>query len=128
MDGIIIVMVERKEKNKGQKQKKKEHPATGRTTDKSTSSSTSTSISSIIFDPTTLTEKEKSQLKEAIKKAMLDEKGKDKGYFTIGEVTSPLIMLPKTNWTESKVDRVIQESYDKGKIEERYGIGKYTPV
>jgi hypothetical protein len=86
------------------------------------------SSSSITVDPTTLTEKEESQLKEAIKKAMLDEKGHNKGYFTIGEVTSPLIMLPKTDWTESKVDRVIAEWCEKGKLKEQYGIGKYTPV
>jgi hypothetical protein len=93
-----------------------------RTTDKPTSSSI------ITVDPTTLDEKEESQLKEAIKKAMLDEKGQDKGYFTIGEVTSLLTMLPQTNWTESKVDRVIQEWYDKGRLMERQEIGKYTPV
>jgi hypothetical protein len=87
-----------------------------------------TSSSSIIIDPTPLDEKEESQLKEAIKKAMLDEKGQDKGYFTIGEVTSVLTKLPQTNWTESKVDRVISEWYDKGKITERQGIGKYTPL
>ena len=93
-----------------------------RTTDKPTSSSI------ITVDPTTLDEKEESQLKEAIKKAMLDEKGQDKGYFTIGEVTSLLTMLPQTNWTESKVDRVIQEWYDKGRLIERQEIGKYAPV
>ena len=93
------------------------------TTDKPPSSSPS-----IIVDPTPLDEKEESQLKEAIKKAMLDEKGQDKGYFTIGEVTSILTKLPQTNWTESKVDRVISEWYDKGRITERQGIGKYTPV
>ena len=97
---------------------------TTRTTDKSTSSPSS----SITIDPTTLDEKEESQLKQAIKKAMLDEKGKDKGYFTIGEVTSVLTKLPNTNWTESKIDRVVAEWYDKGRIEERQGIGKYTPV
>ena len=86
------------------------------------------SSSSITVDPTTLTKKEESQLKEAIKKAMLDEKGQDKGYFTIGEVTSLLTMLPQTNWTESKVDRVIQEWYDKGRLMERQEIGKYSPV
>ena len=86
------------------------------------------SSSSITVDPTTLNEKEEYQLKEAIKKAMLDEKGQDKGYFTIREVTSALIMLPQTNWTESKVDRVIQEWYEKGKLKEQHGIGKYTPV
>jgi hypothetical protein len=59
---------------------------------------------------------------------MLDEKGQDKGYFTIGEVTSQLTTLPKTNWTESKVDRVIQEWYDKGRLREQQEIGKYTPV
>ena len=84
--------------------------------------------SSITVDPTTLGEKEEAQLKEAIKKAMLDEKGQDKGYFTIGEVTSLLTMLPHTNWTESKVDRVIQEWYEKGRLMERQEIGKYTPV
>jgi hypothetical protein len=92
-----------------------------RTTDKPISSS-------ITVDPTTLNEKEEFQLKEAIKKAMLDEKGQDKGYFTIGEVTSLLTTLPQTNWTESKVDRVIQEWYDKGRLMERQEIGKYTPV
>ncbi len=89
---------------------------------------TTSSSSSITIDPTTLDEKEEFQLKEAIKKAMLDEKGQDKGYFTIGEVISVLTMLPKTNWTESKVERVISEWYDKGRITERQGIGKYTPV
>jgi hypothetical protein len=87
-----------------------------------------TSSSSITVDPTPLDEKEESQLKEAIKKAMLDEKGQDKGYFTIGEITSVLTKLPNTNWTESKVDRVISEWYDKGRITERQGIGKYTLV
>ncbi len=95
------------------------------TTDKPKSSSSS-SITTV--DPTPLDEKEESQLKEAIKKAMLDEKGQDKGYFTIGEVTSVLTKLPQTNWTESKVDRVISEWYDKGRITERQGIGKYMPV
>jgi hypothetical protein len=94
-----------------------------RTTDKPTSSS-----SSITVDPTPLDEKEESQLKEAIKKAMLDEKGQDKGYFTIGEVISILTKLPNTNWTESKVDRVIAEWYDKGRLRERQEIGKYMLV
>src|SRR5829696_902987 len=96
-------------------------PPPARRTDESTSSS-------ITVDPTTLGEKEEAQLKEAIKKAMLDEKGQDKGYFTIGELTSLLTMLPHTNWTESKVDRVIQEWYEKGRLMERQEIGKYTPV
>jgi hypothetical protein len=111
-------MVERKGKKK--KKKKKHRTTPVRATDEPSSS--------ITVDPTTLTEKEESQLKEAIKKAMLDENGQDKGYFTIGEVTSSLIMLPQTNWTESKVERVIQEWYDKGRLKERQGIGKYTPV
>ena len=110
------------EKKGEEKAKQRGAPAPVRTTDESTSSS------SITVDPTTLDEKEESQLKEAIQKAMLDEKGQDKGYFTIGEVTSLLTMLPQTNWTESKVDRVIQEWYDSGRLMERQGIGKYTPV
>lgn len=89
---------------------------------------TDESTSSITVDPTTLDEREESELKEAIQNAMLDEKGQDKGYFTIGEVTSLLTMLPQTNWTESKVDRVIQEWYDKGRLMERQEIGKYSPV
>jgi polyhydroxyalkanoate synthesis regulator phasin len=89
---------------------------------------TEESTSSITVDPTTLDEKEESQLKEAIQKAMLDEKGQDKGYFTIEEVTSLLTTLPLTKWTESKVDRVIQEWCDRGRLMERQGIGKYTPV
>jgi hypothetical protein len=117
-------MVERRKKKTTTKRQKKQQKRTTpvRATDESSSSS------SITVDPTTLTEKEESQLKEAIKKAILDEKGQEKGYFTIGEVTSPLIMLPQTNWTESKVERVIQEWYDKGRLKERQGIGKYTPV
>ena len=89
---------------------------------------TDESTSSITVDPTTLDEKEESQLKEAIQKAMLDEKGQDKGYFTIEDVTSLLTMLPLSEWTESKVDRVIQEWYDKGKLMQRQGFGKYTPI
>jgi hypothetical protein len=121
-------MVERKRKKKttSKRQKKQQKRTTPvRATDEPSSSSSS---SSVTVDPTTLTEKEESQLKEAIKKAMLDEKGQDKGYFTIGEVTSSLIMLPQTNWTESKVERVIQEWYDSGRLVEREGIGKYMPA
>jgi hypothetical protein len=123
-------MVERKRKkkttSKRQKKKKKQKRTTPvRATDEPSSSSSS---STVTVDPTTLTEREESQLKEAIKKAMLDEKGQDKGYFTIGEVTSSLIMLPQTNWTESKVERVIQEWYDKGRLKEREAIGKYMPA
>ena len=97
-------------------------PAPVNTTDQSTSSS------SITVDPTTLDEKEESQLKEAIRKAMLDEKGKDKGYFTVEDLTSVLTTLTRSKWTESKVDRIIQEWYDKGRLMEQQGIGKYTPV
>jgi uncharacterized Ntn-hydrolase superfamily protein len=93
-----------------------------KTTDQSTSSS------SITVDPTTLDEKEESQLKEAIQKAMLDQKGQDKGYFTVEDVTSVLTTLPRNEWTESKVDRIIQEWIDKGRLMEQQGIGKYTPV
>jgi hypothetical protein len=82
---------------------------------------TDESTSSITVDPTTLDEREESELKEAIQKAMLDEKGQDKGYFTIEDV-------PMTKWTESKVERVIQEWYDSGRLMERQGIGKYAPV
>src|ERR687897_3483648 len=99
-----MVMVVEKEGEEKAKQGAVSTPV--KTTDESTSSS------SITVDPTILDEKEESQLKEAIKKAMLDEKGQDKGYFTIEEVTSLLTMLPHTNWTESKVDRVLQEWYD----------------
>jgi hypothetical protein len=119
------------EKQEEDEEKTEEAAATGASTsvrtrttkDKPTSSSSIT-----VVDPTPLDEKEESQLKEAIKKAMLDEKGQDKGYFTIGEITSVLTKLPNTNWTESKVDRVISEWYDKGRITERQGIGKYTLV
>ena len=89
---------------------------------------TDESIASITVDPTTLNEREESELKEAIQKAMLDEKGQDKGYFTIEDVRSLLTTLPMTKWTESKVERVIQEWYDSGRLMERQGIGKYAPV
>jgi hypothetical protein len=89
---------------------------------------TDESTSSITVDPTTLDEREESELKEAIQKAMLDEKGQDKGYFTIEDVRSLLTTLPMTKWTESKVERVIQEWYDSGRLMERQGIGKYAPV
>jgi hypothetical protein len=116
LDGIMVAEKEDEEKA----EEAAGAPPPARRTDESSSS--------ITVDPTTLGEKEEAQLKEAIKKAMLDEKGQDKGYFTIGEVTSLLTMLPHTNWTESKVDRVIQEWYDKGRLMERQEIGKYTPV
>jgi hypothetical protein len=115
-----IMVAEREDEEKAEEAAAGAPPPPARRTDESTSS--------ITVDPTTLGEKEEAQLKEAIKKAMLDEKGQDKGYFTIGEVTSLLTMLPHTNWTESKVDRVIQEWYDKGRLMERQEIGKYTPV
>ena len=110
------------EKEGEEKAKKGAAPAPVQTTDESTSSS------SITVDPTTLDEKEESQLKEAIQKAMLDEKGQDKGYFTVEGLTSVLTTLPQSEWTESKVDRIIQEWYDKGRLMEQQGIGKYTPV
>jgi hypothetical protein len=118
LDGIMVA--EKEDEEKAEAEGAAGAPPPARRTDESTSS--------ITVDPTTLGEKEEAQLKEAIKKAMLDEKGQDKGYFTIGEVTSLLTMLPHTNWTESKVDRVIQEWYDKGRLMERQEIGKYTPV
>lgn len=115
-----MVMVVEKEGEEKAKQEAASTPV--KTTDESTSSS------SITVDPTTLDEKEESQLKEAIQKAMLDEKGQDKGYFTVEDLTSVLTTLPRSEWTESKVDRIIQEWYDKGKLMEQQGIGKYTPV
>ena len=115
-----MVMVVEKEGEEKAKQGAVSTPV--RATDESTSSS------SITVDPTTLDEKEESQLKEAIQKAMLDEKGQDKGYFTVEDVTSVLTTLPRSEWTESKVDRIIQEWYDKGRLMEQQGIGKYTPV
>jgi hypothetical protein len=115
-----MVMVVEKEGEEKAKQGAVSTPV--KTTDKSTSSS------SITVDPTTLDEKEESQLKEAIRKAMLDEKGQDKGYFTVEDLTSVLTTLPRSEWTESKVDRIIQEWYDKGRLMEQQGIGKYSPV
>ena len=119
-------MVGEKEEDEEKAEEAVRAPTSVRTT--GTDKPPPSSSSSRIIDPTPLEEKEESQLKEAIKKAMLDEKGQDKGYFTIGEVTSVLTKLSKTNWTESKVDRVISEWYDKGRIMERQGIGKYTPL
>jgi hypothetical protein len=113
---MVIMMLEKEDKEKAEES----GAPTPVTTDESTSS--------ITVDPTTLDEKEEYQLKEAIQKAMLDEKGQDKGYFTIEDVTSLLTKLPLTKWTESKVDRVIQEWYDKGRLMQRQGIGKYTPA
>jgi hypothetical protein len=110
------------EKEGEEKAKQGAVPAPVKTTDESTSSPSTT------VDPTTLDEKEESQLKEAIQKAMLDEKGQDKGYFTVEDVTSVLTTLPRSEWTESKVDRIIQEWNDKGRLMEQQGIGKYTPV
>ena len=115
-----MVMVVEKEDEEKAKQGAVSTPV--KTTDESTSSS------SITVDPTTLDEKEESQLKEAIRKAMLDEKGQDKGYFTVEDLTSVLTTLPRSEWTESKVDRIIQEWYDKGRLMEQQGIGKYSPV
>jgi hypothetical protein len=115
-----MVMVVEKEGEEKAKQGAVSTPV--KTTDESTSSS------SITVDPTTLDEKEESQLKEAIRKAMLDEKGQDKGYFTVEDLTSVLTTLPRSEWTESKVDRIIQEWYDKGRLTEQQGIGKYSPV
>ena len=114
-------MVERKGKNKNKKKQKRATPV-GRTDEPSTASS------STIIDPTPLDDKEESQLKEAIQKAMLDEKGQDKGYFTIEDVSSLLTTLPHTHWTESKVERVVAEWYDKAKLKDQQGIGKYTPA
>jgi hypothetical protein len=114
---MVTMMLEKEDEEKAEAGV----PTSVRTTEESISSS-------ITVDPTTLDEKEESQLKEAIQKAMLDEKGQDKGYFTIEEVTSLLTTLPLTKWTESKVDRVIQEWCDRGRLMERQGIGKYTPV
>ncbi len=122
-------MVAKKEEE--DEEKAKEVATTGEPTSvrpRTTKDKSKSSTSSITVDPTPLDEKEESQLKEAIKKAMLDERGQDKGYFTIGEITSVLTKLPRTNWTESKVDRVISEWYDKGRIKEQQGIGKYTLV
>jgi hypothetical protein len=119
-------MVVEKEEGKGEESAEAPTSVRTRTTKDKPKSSSSSSIT--VVDPTPLNEKEESQLKEAIKEAMLDEKGQDKGYFTIGEVTSLLTKLPNTNWTESKVDRVIAEWYDKGRLRERQEIGKYTLV
>ena len=115
-----MVMVVEKEGEENAKQRAVPRPV--KTTDESTSSS------SITVDPTILDEKEESQLKEAIRKAMLDEKGQDKGYFTVEDLTSVLTMLARSEWTESKVDRIIQEWYDKGRLMEQQGIGKYSLV
>jgi ABC-type phosphate/phosphonate transport system substrate-binding protein len=113
---MVVVMLEKEDKEKAEE--------SGAPTPLRTVESTS----SITDDPTTLDEREESQLKQAIQKAMLDDKGQDKGYFTIEDVRSLLTTLPMTQWTESKVERVIQEWYDSGRLMERQGIGKYAPV
>ena len=115
---MVTVMLEKEDEEKAEEAGA---PTSVRTTEESTSSS-------ITVDPTTLDEKEESQLKEAIQKAMLDEKGQDKGYFTIEDVSSLLTTLPQTHWTESKVERVVAEWYDKAKLKDQQGIGKYTPA
>ncbi len=66
------MMVEKKD----DEEEKTEEAETGAPTSvRGTTIDKPTSSSSITIDPTTLDEKEEFQLKEAIKKAMLDEKG-----------------------------------------------------
>ena len=82
LDGSIMVVEKEEDEEKTEQSTAAPTTPVRKTTDKPTKSS-----SSITVDPTTLNEREESQLKEAIKKTMLDEKGQDKGYFTIGEVS-----------------------------------------
>ena len=73
------------------------------------------------------------QFEEAIESAMIEQKEdgtvKEKGYFTINDIEFACQMLPNSKW-KNIVD--IQKEIDKrlrfGKLYEKHGAGKYTPI
>jgi DNA replicative helicase MCM subunit Mcm2 (Cdc46/Mcm family) len=70
------------------------------------------------------------QFEEAIEKAMLDDNGKNKGYFTMDEITYCCQMMPGTKWknyreVEAEVNKRLNNS--PVKLMEKYGLG-YMPI
>lgn len=76
------------------------------------------------------------QFDDAIRKAMAQEEGKE--YFTQDDIEFHLNMFPSSKWkvgsgTNAELDSAaieheLKKRHDKGKLMEKHGQGKYTPV
>jgi replicative DNA helicase Mcm len=69
------------------------------------------------------------QLQQAMQKAMIDEQGNNKGYFTMDDLIFHLQMTPNTKWkSDDKIENAVYRLHNDGKLMEKYGRGKYTPL
>jgi hypothetical protein len=79
--------------------------------------------------PPSADEIEKSQLEEAIGKAMLDSDGKNsKGYFTPSELALQLLMIPDSSWDYNKVRLAIDKLVKENALVELEPRQKYAPT
>jgi hypothetical protein len=67
------------------------------------------------------------QIDGAIQKAMLDEQGNDKGYFTLDEFILRLAMWPNADWTEDQAEQMFWQLLYEGKLKE-VEPDKYSPA
>jgi hypothetical protein len=67
------------------------------------------------------------QIDGAITKAMLNENGEDKGYFTLGDFILRLAMWPNADWTEDHAEQTFWQLLYEGKLEE-VEPDKYRPA
>jgi hypothetical protein len=66
---------------------------------------------------------------EVIKKAMLDQQGNDKGYFTLDHFVFAMQMIPNERWTENEAEQTLYALLEEGKIQEiEPGTGKFEPT
>jgi hypothetical protein len=67
------------------------------------------------------------QIDGAIAKAMLNENGEDKGYFTLGDFILRLAMWPNAHWTQDQAEQTFWELLYEGKLVE-IEPEKYRPA
>jgi hypothetical protein len=66
-------------------------------------------------------------IKDIASKAMLDNEGNNKGYFTNGDFAFVAMIRPNEHWTDDEIEQTLQQLLREGKIVE-LEPGKYSPT
>lgn len=86
----------------------------------------SNQVCPIALEHRRLSQEPEENLGEAIRKAMLDNHGNNKGYFTRSDFIFFMQMTPNERWTENEAEQTLYALLQEGKIQE-IEPGRYAP-
>jgi hypothetical protein len=66
-------------------------------------------------------------INQAIQRAMQDNQGNNKGYFTLDDLVFVMQMLPNERWTDNEIEQTLHALLQEGKVQEMEP-GKFKPA